>query len=347
MTEMKSVHNISCILTIAAKLLAVALLLSLCSCHRRPLVDPENNIRLRVKIDIDNLKNVTCDIYNPQIPVPDTDPEMMHFILYDDDNSKIVTEMYMADKSVAEDGRTLFKSILQVAPGKYWLLAYNFGTEAAVVDNWYSPATALAHSTVVPERVSKLYAASKAGEDQSVIYEPEHIMVASELVDIPYHDDVYTIETVATPVVESWYVQIRVDGLQWVTGAQAFLSGMVSANYIAENRRVDNSPVAVWFPMVKSTDKGEDVICAVFNTFGHIEDSRNDLNVTFNLKTVDGKTQMHQFDISRLFETENAIKHHWLLLDNVIKIEEPSDVKGGGFDPIVGDWDEEHRDIVI
>ena len=337
---------ISDVFAAAAWLMAVTAVLMLSSCHRRPLVDPENNIRVRVKINVDDIQNVTCDIYNPQIPVPDTDPEMMHFLLYDYESSKIVTETYMVDKGVAEDDRTLFRSILQVAPGRYWLLAYNFGTEAAMVDQWDSPATAIAHSTPVPERLSKMYV-SKVGETGPVIYNPEHILVSSEPVEIPYHDDVYTVETEAVSVVESWYVQIRVDGLQWVSSAQAFLSGMASANYIAENRRVESPQVAVYFRMVKSTDKGETVICAVFNTFGHIEDARSDLNVTFSLMTVDGKTQMHQFDISHLFETENAIKHHWLLLDEVIKIDEPSDVKGGGFDPTVGDWEEEHRDIVI
>lgn len=345
MTEMKSVHNISCILTIAAKLLAVALLLSLCSCHRRPLVDPEGSVKLRVKLNVDHIQNVTCDIYNSELPVPDINPDMMHVLLYNDEDSKIVNELYVSKKEVDEDGSTVFTSELHTLPGKYWLLAYNFGTEAAVVDGWETPATAIAHSTVVPERVSKLYH-SKASDNEQVIYDPEHIMVASRPVEIPYHDDEYIVEAEALTIVESWYVQIKVDGLQWVTSAQAFLSGMVSANYIAENRRVDNPQVAVWFPMVKSTDKDEDVICAIFNTFGRVEDSENALNITFNLKTVDGKTELREFDISSLFGTENAIKHHWLLLDEVIEIDEP-DKKGGGFDPAVDDWEEEHRDIVI
>ncbi len=331
----------------AVKFIAALAVALLCGCERRPLVDPADGVRLRLRINVDDIQNVTCDIYNPELPKPDTDPEMMHVLLYDEADSRIVTELYVSDKELNDEGQSVFKSILHVSPGRYWLLAYNFGTEAAVVDDWHTPATAKAHSTMVPERLSKMYVSSKAGEAGSVIYEPEHILVSSELVDIPYHDDVYTVETEATSVVESWYVQIKVDGLQWVSSAQAFLSGMVSANYIAENRRVTDPQVAVWFPMVKSNDKGETVICAVFNTFGRIGDSRNDLSITFNLKTVDGKMQTHQFDISHLFETEDAIKHHWLLLDNKIIIEEPSDVKGGGFDPIVDDWEEEHRDIII
>ena len=54
---------------------------------------------------------------------------------------------------------------------------------------------------------------------------------------------------------------------------------------------------------------------------------------------------MRTFDISGLFETENAIRHHWLLLDETIKIDPPP--TGGGFDPKVDDWDEEHHDVII
>lgn len=333
-------------LVLTAKLLAVTAVLSVCSCVRRPLLDPENWLQLRLEVSVENVQNVTCDIYNPEIPLPDVDPEMMHVILYDEEGKQIVTELYATNKSVNDEGKPVFRSNLQVAPGRYQFLAYNFGTEAAVVENWRTPATAIVHSTEVPERISKKFV-MKSGVEDPVIYEPEHIMVSSETVEIPYHTDVYTIETEAAPIVESWYVQIRVGGLQWVKDAQAFLSGMASANYIAENRRVTDPQATVWFPMVKSTDKGETVICAIFNTFGHIDRSRNDLSITFNLNTVDGKSEVREFNISQLFETENAVKHHWLLLDEVIQITEPSDIKGGGFDPVVGDWEEEHRDIVI
>lgn len=87
------------------------------------------------------------------------------------------------------------------------------------------------------------------------------------------------------------------------------------------------------------------MICTVFDTFGRIDRSTNNLEVTFNIQTMDGKTVVRTFDISGLFETENAIRHHWLLLDETIKIDPPQ--TGGGFDPKVDDWDEEHHDVII
>lgn len=90
-------------------------------------------------------------------------------------------------------------------------------------------------------------------------------------------------------MVESWYLQIKVDSLQYVSGAQALLRGMVGSNFIATDTRVNVPETSLWFKMVKSDDNSTPVICAVFNTFGHIEGSVNDLEVTFDLTRTDGK----------------------------------------------------------
>lgn len=327
---------------------ALAMLVSLpCGCERRPLMDPGEGARVRLVINTDNIQNVTCDVYNPDVPVPEFDLEMMHVLLYDESGERIVSEQYVSDHEGNEGDGKVFRSLIGVLPGEYRLLAHNFGTEAAVVEDWHSASSARVRSTAVPEKVSQVYN-SRAGEDGTVIYEPEHVFVASEPVRIPYHEGVYTVTADAFSLVESWYVQIRVDGLRFVNGAQAFLSGMSSANFIASDSRVDDPQATVWFPMLKSTDKGEDVICAVFNTFGRIGGASNDLRITFGLRTRDGGLLMKEFDISHLFDTENARLHHWLLLDEVIEVEDPRGPEGdGGFDPSVGDWDEEHREIVI
>lgn len=335
----------------AMKMAAALTAVLLCGCERRMLYDPEYGTKLRVEIDVENIRNVTCDVYNPNIPLPEIETEMMHVMLYDEEGRHVVTELYVSDKEVNGEGRTVFKSIMNVLPGKYRLLSYNFGTEAAVVEDWHEADKAYVHSSPVPEKLSMMYRkhSSKAPDDEmeAVVYEPEHLMVASDYVDIPYHSEVYTIEADATTVVETWYIQIRVDGLKYVNSAQAFLSGMVSANYIASDRRVTDPQVTVWFPMVKSTDNDKDVICAVFNTFGRVDGSVNDLRITFGINTVDGKTTMKEFDISDLFGTENAKLHHWLLLDETIEVEEPEIEGGGGFDPSVGDWEEEEKEIII
>lgn len=100
--------------------------------------------------------------------------------------------------------------------------------------------------------------------------------------------------------------------------------------------------------MQKSDDKGEPVICAIFNTFGHPDGSDNKLEVTFDIITKDGKSVQRSFDISSLFLTDDAVRHHWLLLDETITIDPPTPSGGsGGFEPSVDDWEDEHHDIIL
>jgi hypothetical protein len=121
---------------------------------------------------------------------------------------------------------------------------------------------------------------------------------------------------------------------------------MVNGNMISSNTKSVEPQATIWFDMEKSDDKGEPVICTIFNTFGRIEDSENELEVTFDLKTHDGRTIQKSFDLSELFLSPDCVNHHWLLLEETITIEPPQ-VEGGGFAPEVNDWEEEHRDLYI
>ena len=106
----------------------------------------------------------------------------------------------------------------------------------------------------------------------------------------------------------------------------------------------------VYFTLQKGEDDGVPVICNVFNTFGRIPGSDNSLRVTFDIRTVDGRNETREFDITDLFSTEAALEHNWLLLEETITIDPPAPPEpgeGGGFQPGVGDWDDEDHEIVI
>ena len=64
------------------------------------------------------------------------------------------------------------------------------------------------------------------------------------------------------------------------------------------------------------------------------------------LQTSDGKAVRKTVDISDLFLSEACVKHHWLLLEETIKIDPPQ-TAGGGFDPSVDEWEDEQHDIII
>lgn len=328
---------------------AICAFLLITSCERRPLLDPGLITKVRVEVDVRAISNVTCDIYNTAIPVPKIDPEVMHILFFDRNNGQLSAESFISEKEIGEDGKTVFAGDVAILPGDYRMLIYNFGTESTIVRNHYTWEEAEAYTNKVSEKTLSSYRTRNENADEIVVYEPDHLLVASnERECIPYHTGLHTISTNATSVVESYYLQIKVDGLEYVSSAQAFLSGMVSGNMISHNQRITDPENTVYFTLTKSEDKGVPVICNVFSTFGRVENSHNKLEVTFDIKTIDGRTVQKSFDISDLFLSEDCIKHHWLLLDEVIKIDPPETPStGGGFAPEVEDWEHENHDVIL
>ena len=106
--------------------------------------------------------------------------------------------------------------------------------------------------------------------------------------------------------------------------------------------------------MEKSTDpniagENKDVLCALFNTFGKIEDVTSNLYVTFNAVDTEGNQLQKVVNLDVVFRSADAIDRHWLLLDEVWSIPDPipHSVGGGGFQPLVDDWDEQHGEIAL
>ena len=331
---------------IKAALAVAFVLMTSVSCHRRPLEDPELRTAVKITVNTDGIRNVTCDVYNPDIPLQKIEPTVMHVLFYNAATGKVAAEDFLTGVGTDGSGRRVISGEVQLLPGEYSMLAYDFGTEDAKVKDWYIWGQTLAYTEQVPANVLTRFA-TRAGETPNIIMEPEHLEVArKELESIPWHDDVWTVEAEARSVVESWYIQVHVDGVQWVNSVQAVLSGMACGNWIMQDRKVTDPEASSWFQLKKSRDAGKDVVCTVFNTFGRIPDAPGNLEITFDVSTVDKKIIRKTFDITDLFKSENAVKHNWLLIDETIKVEPPAS-SGGAFDPKIDDWDEEHREIDI
>ena len=317
-------------------------------CQLRPLVDPEYNTYVRIKVNTDNIRNVTTGIYNEDVAVPEIAPEVMHVLFYEPEGNSLVAESFVSESSTDEDGYTWISGYLSLVPGDYRMLAYNFGTESTTVENRGNYETAVAGSGTVSAQVLNNYNSKAPGE--IVVYEPDHLTVAQlELETVPYHDGVHVIEAEATTVVETWYLQIKVEGLEYVSGAQAFLSGMHSGHLISQGDRVEEPQNTVYFTLQSGDDAGTPVICGIFNTFGRVPGSQNGLRLTFDIRTRDGRTVNAEYDITDLFSSREALEHNWLLMEQTITIDPPEPVpgEGGGFQPEVGDWEDENHDIVI
>ncbi len=328
---------------------ALVVVLTVAGCQRRPLLDPNFTAELNVVINIKSLQNVTCDIYNPKIPLPTVEPEMLRVLFYEPGKSKVAGESYISSLSTDADGNRVLSGRVNVLPCDYEMVVYNFDLRSAQIRNDQSHSTIEAYSAPVSELLSSRFN-TRAGQRLDIRYQPDHVLVATNPEEhIPWHDEMHTIHAEASSVVESFYLQVKVEGLQWVSSAQAVISGVAGSNLIGERKRVDNPETAVYFTLVKSEDDGKAVLCNVFNTFGRIEESNNELWISFDINTVDGRTETREYNITHLFESDLCKQHRWLLLDQTIVIDPPSTppTAGGGFLPEMEDWQEEHHEVIL
>ena len=330
-------------------LAALVVVLAVAGCQRRPLLDPNVTTELKVTINTRSLRNVTCDIYNPNIPLPKVEPEMLRVLFYEPGKSKIVGESYISSLSTDADGNRVISGRVGVLPGDYEMVVYNFDLRSAQIRNDHSHSTIEAYSDPVSELLSSRFN-TRVGQRLDIRYQPDHVLVATNPKEhIPWHDEMHTIYAEASSVVESFYLQVKVEGLQWVSSAQAVISGVAGSNLIGGRKRVDNPETAVYLTLVKSEDDGKAVLCNVFNTFGRIEDSNNELWISFDINTVDGRTETREYNITHLFESDLCRQHNWLLLDQTIVIDPPTTppTAGGGFLPEMEDWQEEHHWVIL
>ncbi len=339
---------------------AVVIILS-SSCERRPLLEPAPATDVLVEVDINTIANVTCDIYNDKIPVKDVEPDVMRVLFFHETEDKLLYDIFVQEKVSGPSGEVNLKGKAAVPPGNYRLLTYSFGAVTTYVGNYNSFYGAYAYCDPLPESfqqslhksmaylASKNSSLSKIPEKQPIMEQPDHIFAGSnEHEYIPYHEGNHVVEIDAESLVESYYLQVYIDGMKYVNSASAVLTSMASSAKMATGEKDYDNPTAVYIPLVGSYDGDKPVICAVFNTFGRIPESHNQLSITFNITRADGEIFGKTYDISELFLSENCIKHHWLLLDDTIDIPAPEITgEGSGYDPTIKDWEDVETDIII
>ena len=337
-----------------------ATVLAASACIRRDLGDPNELVKIRVQVDIQAISNITTNVYNEKIPAPSLNTDMMRVMVYDPSSKNVVTQSFISNKTYNENGEQVFNGTLNIGFGNFDVLVYNFDTPTTQVRQESNEMSALAYTNPIPEVQQSKYMASKAQRDIagnfSINYEPDHFVVARERnLRISPRDTVVVIETTAKTIIDTYYLQIHVEGMQFASSATAVISGLSPSNHFGLNERTEDPTAGVCFDLLKSTDEryagaNKDVLCAVFNTFGKIEDVASDLIVTFNVTDTAGNLLQYDFDLNTVFKTKEAIEYHWLLIDDTITIPDPGPGPaqgGGGFQPKVDDWEEEQGEIVL
>lgn len=344
------------------------------SCERRPLLDLSNTHYVRVYID-EELLNVTKGFYNEEYARPTYDsPDVLRVVLADPQTGLAKAERFLRDMGKDEKG-TFYEGYIIADPGRYKLMAYNFDTESTIVGEANSHNDAKAYTneiashlkTKIPSRAGKKE--QKPAETKSpekIVYDPDHLFAAScGDVYIPYAEQLDTLRTpegehfTASSLVKSYYLQVRVKGLQYATSSVGLMTGLAGSAWINGAGMDEDDPVTVYFEMMPGESNaagvmrtgGNDVatIYTTFSTFGKLPDAENELEITFDFLTTYGKPYSETIDVTELFSTPEAVEHQWLLIDHVIEIPEPpeGETAGGGFTPSVDEWGDVETDIII
>ncbi|MBP3455835.1 MAG: DUF5119 domain-containing protein [Alistipes sp.] len=334
------------------------LLLSAAGCHRRPLVDIENTHYVRVYID-EELLNVTTGFYDQNNRRPEyATPTVMRVALFDPSTGKVAGERYLRGSGRDERG-AFCDGYISADPGDYCLLTYNFGTESTVLRRESDYGSVEAYTNDIAAHLYN-YLPSRADADDSerIVYDPDHLFVdGCQRVHIPARNYVDTLRNeqgdyfTARSVVKSYYLQIRVKGMQYASTAVSLLTGMAGSTILHDRGVRSDNPATIYFEMNRSDDRSarsDDLttIYTTFGTFGKLPDHDNRLEVAFDFITVDGRALSATIDITDKFSEPDAVEHQWILLDEIIEIPEPVN-SGGGFTPGVGDWGDINTDIII
>lgn len=336
------------------KIAIVALLgtILLSSCDHRPIYDPADMHYVRVYID-ETIQNIHTGFYRESKSLPYVAPEKVKVILCDPSTGEMVATRFLQNEGEDERGR-YFEGHIQCRPGRYLFMARSFGSENTLVSNDENYFDAFAFTNLLSLSMASNLP-HKSSSDTLRVNSPDHLFVSTCEVNVPYSRYADTLRNgtqdyfVASSIIDSYYIQLRVKGIQYLSEVQALLAGLSGKARLHDGSRVPD-PVEIVFDMTHADiEKDEAVIYATFNTFGLVQGKNYDKGLMLQLVvvTLDGKARATTIDIADVFKTRNAIDHKWLLLERMIVIPPPEGGGDGGFTPGVEEWTDVYTDIVI
>ena len=331
----------------------------LSSCEHRILMDPTDVHYVRVYLD-ESIKNVNCGFYNESYVHPEFNrPLNMLACLANVQTGEIISESILRNQGSDERGNYI-DGYVGAPSGEYNIVIYQLGSPTTLITDTDDYFYLQAYTSPVSDRIlASLSQTSKVLGSERIMQEPDHIL-ASRCNGVRL-DHVAKVDTLKTPdgdfftartIAKSYYLQLKITGVQWVKSAGAVLSGLSGSSLLCKDEgMIETDPVNLYFSMLysgnkkRSSDGGSaEVLYATFTTFGKIPDLTSELTLNFEFVKNDGSSQVESIDITEVFKTPMAIENQWLLLDKEITITKP--IGGsGGMDPGVDGWKEEEADL--
>ena len=355
----------------------VLTLLVVSACNFHELSDPSNVSYVRVYLGDTKISNWNEGVFNPEFVKPDYKlPEIIRVGLFDKETGALVAERYLRNQGDDERGH-YYDGYIVAAPGTYLLRAYNFGTESTLVGNEYNWYDMYAYTNVVSEAITTRFkggtrvtdgseaASQSRSPGEPIRWDADPLFVSNGMeVTVKFHAGLDTLRNadgsawfVADNIVETYFLQVGVSGVQYISASAALLTGMASSVNLATMDFLSSEPTTLYLEMQSGSYpdgvyKGlNDYHCiyCTFGTFGRLPEEENLLQVSFEFLTTYGETYEVVLDVVPTFLNKEAQENNWLLIDKLITIPDPPTPEGGGggLAPTVEDWGEVHSEIVI
>ncbi|MBO5865248.1 MAG: DUF5119 domain-containing protein [Bacteroidaceae bacterium] len=361
---MSCLRNFKSILPIFVTL---CLMLFCAGCEHRKLEELNYYENYFVKIYFDeNIRNVSYGFYDESKKRPEyASPQSMRIVFCDEVTGKAVVERYLSEYGKDERGYYI-QGLLSVPFGKYNVLAYNFDTKNTQVksENDYEMMTACT-TPLGENEINWIFSSRGEGaEDDEPIYkQPDHLFVAKvegvEVTASHYKDSPDTLKTAegllptASTMVNTYYFQFNVKGVEYVRSAVALVTGMAGSKILHSGEMVSEDVASIYFGLNNGKDKRStateetSVAYSTFNTFGKLPHTEGYINITFEFKTIYNTVQTETIHITDMFETQQVKENQWIIIDKLIEIVPPEGAAAGGLSPGVNDWEEIESEIII
>ena len=318
-----------------------ALLVLASSCKRIPMYERASGVYLQL--------NLRQDLNSEQAALLDLDahpslkdkvlgkvPELVRVCFYDAESHRLVAEDFLP----AEGG------FVNVPAGRYDIVAYALGTQKTQVTGTESRASGFANTN--PTGVLVKVNSSATTDSQPAVFEPDHLFVGrvpDALIEVRPADSAETTILTAdmTRISETWKVDVlHIEHADRILSIEFYVTGQADGRFLWDTRTV-NHPCALIFPGEADVDAG--TASAVFNTFGKYPQPEYDVALNMMVTTKGGNRWRFVFDATEQWLNPDNTAHH-IVIDRVLDI--PDDTsQGGGFDPIVSDWDGEEITIIV
>ena len=310
---------------------ALAVLWTLGSCTREPILKPMKDVNIRFSIDL-SLDDTT------QWVKPDPlGPSLIKVNFYNPQSGRLEGTMYTTKSGGNVSG---------VSAGTYDIVVFSDDAQYTRIVGEENFNTLLANTDKV---VSKVKAKSKAdgdddgGVDESVaIMMPDHLFVGRSMgVVIPEvmeKDTSLTIPVDMKTIIESYKIEIDgIKGLENANTADLYLAGHAAGRYLGPDRLSEELAILHVPCRVSLADS---LVKATCTTFGKIMTAESLAKLHLVVNGADGT----------VYDFETDIKDQYLRPDHILKFHLDGDIKpreAGTFQPEVDEWDPEVIPIVI